>query len=392
MQFKIVKSGPEDENITVFIEGRKPLSAHSSHPNYEAIREGALADDESVVDLFDVSDAVAERFDKLSERVSVAFGRVYFDGVEIKSALTKQIVRFLNEGVDDWKPLVNFFEKVMQNPSEHSRDNLYDWIDAQQQAEGGFSITRNGNIVGYKGVRENDGEYSSVNTGRAIVNGEVQNGHISNSIGAVVEMPRSEVQFDPGIGCDVGLHIGTYNYAEGWAEGALLEVHVNPRDVVSVPTDCGAAKMRTCRYLVVDIIDAPHTKAVVRDYDGDTYDGWGEQDEYCNECGEYIDADSIIFSDCHCGEELTEELTDAVEEMIESAVIPFSTPDDAKIGVAVGDVFEDADSRPGRKGRTVTVESLEGDNAVVTSKGILGTRKRSVKIERLLSRKYHRVS
>jgi hypothetical protein len=94
-------------------------------------------------------------------------------------------------------------------------------------------------------------------------------------------MPRDQVQFDPGVGCHTGLHVGTFEYAAGFAQGALLEVVVNPRDVVSVPTDCGAQKMRTCRYTVVGLLeqrlDSPlrvYDQAADEDYlDGA---GWGD--------------------------------------------------------------------------------------------------------------------
>jgi hypothetical protein len=47
----------------------------------------------------------------------------------------------------------------------------------------------------------------------------------------------------------------------------MLEVHVNPRDVVSVPTDSNWQKVRCCRYKVVDVIDQPYSTAVL-DVDG----------------------------------------------------------------------------------------------------------------------------
>jgi hypothetical protein len=34
-------------------------------------------------------------------------------------------------------------------------------------------------------------------------------------------------------------------------------VSVNPRDVVSVPKDCGYQKLRTCRYTVLDAVRNP---------------------------------------------------------------------------------------------------------------------------------------
>jgi hypothetical protein len=270
ISYTMVGDGDES-NIVVFGEGRTRI-AHSSHPRFDEIVRGAIAGDESVLDLFDLADSAVKHFDRLSERVTTAHGRLYLDGEEIDNALTAQVLRFLDEGVDDWRPLVAFFDNVQANPSEHSRTQLYSWLAADD-----FTITQDGLIVGYKGVAKDEGgALVSVNSGRAIVDGEVYKGAIPNHLGAVVEMPRGEVTFDPGVGCSTGLHVGTYAYAEGWAQGALLEVHVNPRDVVSVPTDCDAAKMRTCRYVVVKTIDAKHTAPVAFDFGDEDPDSWGD--------------------------------------------------------------------------------------------------------------------
>jgi mRNA-degrading endonuclease RelE of RelBE toxin-antitoxin system len=81
------------------------------------------------------------------------------------------------------------------------------------------------------------------------------------------------VAFDPSTGCASGLHAGTYEYAKMYASGALLKVVINPRDVVSVPTDSDAQKLRVSRYRVVETIDAPETLPVVGGYDyEDEYD------------------------------------------------------------------------------------------------------------------------
>lgn len=266
--------GNEDGSvITVFVAGNPPASAQDSHPNYDAIVAGAKDGDDGVLALFDIAANVASRFDRLSDRITTAFGRLYFDGVEVANALTAQIVRFMDAGLPDWKPLVAFFEKVQCNPDAHSREQLYTWLDGRD-----FTITPDGDLVGYKGVaKDADGALVSVHSGRAIVNGAVHVGHIPNPLGALVEMPRDEVTADPALGCHAGLHVGTFDYAQGYASGAMLEVHVNPRDVVSVPTDCGAAKLRTCRYRVVKHIDAAYTSPVAYgdDIDGDdAADGW----------------------------------------------------------------------------------------------------------------------
>ena len=176
------------------------------------------------------------------------------------------MLRFLEAGVEDWVPLVKFFENVQANPNEHSREQLYNWL-----AKRDFTITPDGLIVGYKGVTR---DYRSILSGTATVDGVVYKGQIPNHIGAVVEMPRDQVQWDPSVGCHTGLHVGTYEYANGFAQGVLLEVHVNPRDVVSVPTDCDWAKVRVCRYVVVGTIDQPYTTPVIG-FDWD----WEDEDD-----------------------------------------------------------------------------------------------------------------
>lgn len=242
-------------NLTVFVNGEM-YTATDQHPNWDAIREALRNEDESVADLFDVSVAVAKQFDRLSDRVTVAYGTLYFDGEPLVNALTKQIVRFMTEKVRDYKPLVNFMEKVYTNPNEHSRDQLFEWLNRHD-----FTITEDGDFLAYKGVRD---DLTSVRSGPAIVDGKAVDGHVPNQPGSLVEMARGQVQHNPGIGCAEGLHAGTWSYASGFGP-KVVRVKINPRDVVSVPTDCNAQKIRACRYTVLNVADAPNETAVAKD-------------------------------------------------------------------------------------------------------------------------------
>lgn len=250
LQYSLIRNSG-GEVITVFANGNM-YSALDTHPNWTAIKAGVEADDANVIDLFDIGVTAQARFEKLSDRVSVKSGKVYFDNQPTHNALTEQVVRFIEDGQEDFGPLVEFFEKVQSNPNEHSREQLYSWLDVHD-----FTILPNGNFVGYKGVRVNGDSYESISHGTAISDGVEYTGAIPNPIGAVVEMPRDAVQHDPSVGCHTGLHVGTWSYASGFAQGAVLKVEVNPRDVVSVPTDCNHQKLRTCRYTVLEVIDAP---------------------------------------------------------------------------------------------------------------------------------------
>lgn len=290
MKYTITSDEDGSAQITVFHEGQT-FTADSSHPYYDDIVKGVVVNnDPETVRFFDMTNIAADKFERLTERVLVAHGKVFFDGDEVNNVLTDQIIRFIREGEEDWKPLAAFMEKVMDNPVNHSREQLYNWLS--QRA---FTLTESGDIVAYKGVgTDSEGNYQSLHQGQAIVNGEVKNGNIPNPIGAIVEMPRSEVVHDPSNSCSYGLHVGTHHYARTYGS-ILLEVHVNPRDVVSVPTYDSGDKVRVCRYRVVGLApDQAYEAAVLRreesdydDYDEDWYDSregdWDEipvEDEY----------------------------------------------------------------------------------------------------------------
>lgn len=288
VRFRLANDFEGLETITVVVDG-KPFVAANDHPNYEEIIEKARERDASVVDLFDLSIAVKAKFEQVSDRLAIRNGVIYFDGDAQDNVLANQIVAFHKAGVDNWKPLVAFYEKLAANPNEHSREQLYRWLTANGEV---FTITDEGDIVGYKGVQQLNGKYVSINTGYAIVDDEEVNGHVPNEIGSVISMPRSMVQHDPTVGCSNGLHVGTYDYARSWGS-IVLEVHVNPRDVVSVPTECGSAKLRSCRYTVVGVVEekyeAPVVSTVVVDYEeqDDEDDEWYEDDDDCD-CEECV--------------------------------------------------------------------------------------------------------
>lgn len=251
--------------LTVFHDG-VPLVANNEHPNWDAILQGVVVnDDPSVVDLFDITRTVAEKFQRLGSRVTARDNRIYFDGDEVVNALTKKILEFVKAGVDDWIPLVKFMEKVFDNPEEHSRAQLFDWL-----MNHAFSINEDGDILGYKGVTNASPEYAelgfkyqSIQSGvnEVTVDDKVFTGHVPLNVGSVVEMARSEVAHDPANGCGPGLHVSNFRYASNWTSvDKVLLVAVSPRDVVSVPTESNWEKVRVNRYRVVEEVDAEKTR------------------------------------------------------------------------------------------------------------------------------------
>lgn len=260
--FSLVKDS-KGVTLAIVFDNGEVATLSESHPNFEEARDYVIAtpelDEDYLRQTVDILGTVGYNLKALSERVRISGNTLTFDNDPIDTELSQHIVRLVREGNDEgYKGLVNFLEKVQTNPSQASRDALYSWIRDRN-----ITIHPSGDFIAYKGVRRVDGQYLSIHSGTAIVDGVTIKGQIPNPVGATVEMPRSAVNTDTKVGCSTGLHAGSYEYANNFKgyDGALLRVLINPRDVVSVPNDCEFQKLRVCRYTVLDVTDAQDTNA-----------------------------------------------------------------------------------------------------------------------------------
>lgn len=268
MQFNLVRHD-DSANITVVVDGEM-FVADDQHPLFDEIVAAAIDGDESVVDLFDTSRRAAAVLENLSDRVQVANSRVWVDQTEVDDVFADLLIDLLDEGSEDYQPYVNFLEKVYSNVSEGIRGNLSRWLKAEE-----FSILPNGNILGYRGLRP---DHTSVHAGPGVVNGVRVNGHLDNSVGNVVQIDTDLVEVNPSEGCASGLHVGTFAYASGWSQGALVKVEVDPRHVRSVPYECDSQKMRVSQYRVLEDVTVK-TESRYADYDYDEYDEYDDDED-----------------------------------------------------------------------------------------------------------------
>lgn len=258
-----------------------PETHVSFQPIIDLLLSGS-ATDEDVRDLTKVLETVARKMSALSERVSIDGTEVYFDGDPLAGELTEVIKGLFAEGNTNFRPLVNFLEKCKQNPSHQSIDDLYRWIK-----KGDLVIDPDGDIIAYKGVgKDKNGVSQSIHKGNAFVDGVEFHGHIPNAPGSVVSMARSLVVDDPHIGCSIGLHAGTHDYAMTFLtwnnETRMILVKINPRDVVSVPVDEQDRKMRVARYTVLTEIEARLKTAYFQPEleEDETEEDYFEDDDY----------------------------------------------------------------------------------------------------------------
>ena len=252
-----------DGNLTLILEN-KAHQVLPDHLNYKLIMEKlSSATEQELLELVDIETAVAT----FSEgRVEVKNGQVFYDGEEVHGAISKRILEFMSKGLP-FQPLVNFLNNLMENPSMQSQTELYDFLEHQY-----LPVTEDGHFLAYKAVRN---DYMDKYAGK-----------FRNKVGDVCEMSRAKVDDNRSVGCSQGLHAGALNYVAGYgsvdAGDKIVIVKINPKDVVSVPNDCGCEKLRTCRYEVVGEYQGELLKPLYKsEFNEDSY--YDEEEELYDE-------------------------------------------------------------------------------------------------------------
>lgn len=246
--FQRITKGGQD-SLTVILGDGTIKAITDEHPGFDSIVK-ALADkesDEKIKSLLDPANLVYSKTSKVSERITLAGGTLLFDGDPVDGPLAEFIVNIAqnSDNAASYKAWISFMEKLATNPSDESKSHLFAFMTTH-----GLTVNPDGDIILYKGVRA-DG--TSIHSGFGIVDGKQMTGNLPNEVGSVLEFPRSKVDANRGVACSTGLHAGTFEYASDFAQGRLLTVAINPRDVVSVPSDHNDAKVRVSRYTVVEV-------------------------------------------------------------------------------------------------------------------------------------------
>ena len=236
---------------TVIIDG-KPHQFDHTHAEYAALVECVkVGDAESFFEVFSVG-TVIENWSEGS--FEFRDGYLYYgEDEQIASQPTKRIIDMLKQGWDH-KPMLRYLGNLYENVSKRAVQESYDW-----SMHKGLPITDDGYMIGYKGVVAYSGEDRTDKLGRTLTSGDLVDKHTGcsfrNNVGDENHMPRRQVCDDHALGCESGLHIGTYEYACQWAGsgGSVVLVKFNPADIVSVPSDCECQKIRVSEYSVIEV-------------------------------------------------------------------------------------------------------------------------------------------
>ena len=240
-----------DGVVTAVVSGQTYCFG-KSHPNYNKLvghlKNNNVEHFEACYDIISHLNAYCEGY------VNCENGSLSWDGIKMPNMFTSTIMDMVKQGFP-FEPMLNFLDNMSQNPSDHAIVELFDFMENKH-----MPITTDGCFLAYKAVRS---DYKDIYSGK-----------FDNSVGSICQVPRSSVDNNRDNGCGKGLHVGAIDYAksyggidinnEGDNDGGnqLMICKVNPRDVVSVPTDHKFQKLRTCKYEVVSKFDTIFDKVI----------------------------------------------------------------------------------------------------------------------------------
>ena len=218
----------QGSNITVVINN-KPHTISKSHPTYEKVKEAIKANDwDTVRNIIDPKKMVLS-YGK--GYLAIQGEKMFWKGQEFHNAMSRRMFQMLQEDMPI-EPLVLFMENLMTNPSYRAVNELYGFLEKNN-----LPITSDGHFLAYKKVRD---DYKDVHSGT-----------FDNSVGKVCEMPRNKVDDKAENTCSTGLHFCSESYLNSFSGERVMILKINPRDVVSIPSDYNDSKGRCCRYEVI---------------------------------------------------------------------------------------------------------------------------------------------
>lgn len=223
----------QGSNIVVVI-GNKSHTVSKTHITYQKVLDAIKAQDWDLVKDIIEPKKVVLNYGK--GNVSIQGETLFWKGKELHTTMSVRMIQMLQDGFPI-EPMVNFMENLYQNPSKRSVDELYGFLEKSN-----LPITPDGHFLAYKKVRAN---YMDCHTGT-----------MDNSVGKIVEMERNEVDDNKDRTCSSGLHFCSLDYLGHFGGERIMIVKINPRDVVSIPSDYNDTKGRACRYEVIGELNA----------------------------------------------------------------------------------------------------------------------------------------
>lgn len=244
-------------SLTAVVNG-SVYTVDKNHPNYELLLDSYKKSDANLfVELYsnkrDQKEILVEKFVE-GTGIVLKDSKMYYNGKEVHHSYVSRIFETQKNGFPIG-PMLAFFENLLQNPSSRSVDELPDFLMNRN-----LPLTEDGCFLAYKSVRSD--WYSKSKGTLTLLSGKEKDGRIYNAVGELIECLRNEVDDERSHECSKGLHAGGLQYSgPGGSYNSqgdkIVIVKINPKDVVSVPRDHNAQKVRICKYEVIEEFKAP---------------------------------------------------------------------------------------------------------------------------------------
>lgn len=163
---------------------------------------------------------------------------VLFDGEALPETLNHFILTQFETSGDFnnfIKPWTNFIEKLRQVQSLEVYNTLHNFLKHND-----LTINEDGDVLAYKVINT---DWTDKYTGK-----------IDNSLGQVVTMDRRAISSNPEQTCSYGLHVCSLDYLRNCYANVgdrLVQVTVDVRNIVVIPSDYKGTKVRCCEYKVI---------------------------------------------------------------------------------------------------------------------------------------------
>ena len=173
--------------------------------------------------------------------LSVKDGALLYDNKKVNKKIldNDELIKMVLETAQSDKPemnIIKFLDKLLSNPKKDIVNELFDFLK-----NGKFIIHEDGRFSAYKKVAK---DYKDIYSGK-----------IDNSPGKTLpKLNYEDVDFDRNNVCSFGYHFCAYDYLSSYGnivDSKIVEVRIDPKDVIAIPTDYNFMKGRCLTYEVI---------------------------------------------------------------------------------------------------------------------------------------------
>lgn len=226
----------------------KTLTFYSNSPNFEKAKvlvskyiHSPSLTAEQVQELIDLEQIKAQITSWGKGNLKIQGDTIVYNNEVLPESIDHFLLKSFQEEQDFdsfVKPWENFLEKLVQTQSMEVYNTLHNFL-----IHNDLKINEDGDILAYKVVTT---DFRDKYTGK-----------IDNSLGKTVTEDRRKISSNPDDTCSFGLHACSLDYLRNcYAKTGdqLIEITVDIRDIVCVPSDYKGTKIRVAKYKVTKVL------------------------------------------------------------------------------------------------------------------------------------------